>query len=109
MTGFIGFVELGDDLTDMLQTQNSANVPYTAPFMPTFRIYGPNPTVPMTNGTGDYTGPINSQLGLFLRTHNITAANGYERGKTYTIVRRFVLNNSPTYTAQVDIASFTVV
>ncbi len=102
---FLGFVTLGDDLTDLLQTV-LAGVASDTDFMPSHRIYGPDPSEPMLNSTGNYTTAfVDGQTGLFSTTHAITEANGYERGKTYTRRALYTIGGN----AYPDLATFCVV
>jgi hypothetical protein len=82
---FLGFFRLDvDDLFGLYQSRNTSRTPTADDGTPAYRIYGEAGL--MTSGTGNAVlFDSSNTTGLYKVTHTISSANGYERGKCYTL------------------------
>jgi hypothetical protein len=94
-TEFIGQVELGQTLNLDFSTTNGSGTPTAPSAAPTYTIYGSS--IAMTNGTGSASVLSGTVYRIALTP---TAANQYERGRTYTVVVQYTASvaKGETYT-----------
>lgn len=81
---FLGYYDLDATVKWLYQAKNGSGEPAAATGAPTFRIYGESGLVGSSTGslTAFDTGNV---TGTYEGSQVVSAANGYERGKCYTI------------------------
>lgn len=103
---YFGLVALDAAIPLWVVVRNTSQVPTAPDSAPTFSVYEGGSDTPQTNGSAvSMTGPVNSETGLYRKSHDATAANGYESGKTYLVKFNYAIS-STNYT---QIGTFTVV
>ncbi len=96
----------------LVVTKNTAGTPTAPTGSVAFAIYGPNPTAPMSSGTGTLTGGVETDntapcYGALFKGPGtaVSAANGYVAGQTYTRIVTYTVSA----VVHVDESTFTVV
>lgn len=101
---YLGMVNLDGTLTVPIQCRTDARAPVAPDAAPSGRVYGPDPTATMTNGTFTASGPVDSQTGFYKGSVSCTSANGYASGNNYTIRVTYAVSSA----TKVQLFTFTV-
>ena len=91
---YYGPISLEGNITIWLQCRTDARAPVAPDSAPTYRIYGPDASTIMTSGSGSFSGPVDSQTGLYKAVIACTVANGYASGSNYSIRNSYLVSSA---------------
>lgn len=99
---FIGFFALESEVSFIIESRQSSLAPIAADALPTFRVYDGN-TLLITGTSAAFDSP--TLTGAYRGAFNALGANGFGRGKVYTIIAIWTVSSgtgrTERYTFQV--------